>query len=358
MSDLTPEINAYATEEVVQQIQENDVMAELIYRYATDRAAFLFDFDKTLHRDQDGVHIGWKEQNEPLQDLLKDLSEVTNGSVAGISGRPEAFFISRLPKLFEFNMPLGVEFGALILQGDNSEIVLKEDISRKVMSKVQGLIQECLVEVNDEFGTNGQVPISIEGHKKTCRTILYDGVDHDGITQNARESLANRLNEKVAEFNESGEGGAIKFRVQNSKQIDILPVFPGEENIPDEDRDNGKHAATQYIVENVEGFSGVQSGEKKLYSWGDSSGDLPMFKAVKEYGGDNILVTDGFPEDRMDLVSAHNGEYENNLSLLKFLVDTPKHELVALVENNNLKVVQQLASNNGASTSQLALNVS
>lgn len=338
------EINNLSHADATELIRSSDVMAEMVYRYATDQAAFIFDFDKTLHHDPDGKHIGWEQQNELLQDLLGDMFEKTDGAVAGISGRPEAFFVSRLPKLFDIGMPLGVEFGALVLEGNNSEVPLRSDVSRLVMNEIQQLTQECVDFVNADLQTDGKVPIEIEGHKKTCRTILYEGVDDPLITEQARMRLAELLEERIAVFNETGNNGGLKFRVQNSKQIDVLPILPGEENIPDAERDNGKYAATEHILQNVAAFEGVETAEKKLYSFGDSSGDIPMFQAVVDYGGENVLVTDRFPEDSMHLVSHHNGTYQDNLSLLQFLVDSPKPDLVALVEANNPEAIQRMDS--------------
>ena len=346
MSDLTPEIQNMSVDEAANKIKDCDVIAELVHDYANNLAGFLFDFDKTLHKDQDGVHIGWTEHNDPLQNLLSDLYENTAGAVAGISGRPAAFFIARLPKLFELGMPLGVEFGAIVIQGDNDEKSLKHEISRRTMQEVQKIAQEAMDEVNAEHGNDGQEPIAIEGHKKTCRTILYDLIEHDGVTASARAQLVDILECKIAEYNETLPDDGVKFRVQNSKQVDILPVYPDDPEVEGIGVDNGKHCATHFIVNEVAGFSGVKDGSKKMYAWGDSSGDLPMFKAVKEFGGKNIIVTQGFPEEHMDLVDAHNGECENNLSLLKFLVDTPKNELIALVKQNNEAVYKRL--NTGA----------
>ncbi|MBV1929868.1 MAG: hypothetical protein KUG81_10215 [Gammaproteobacteria bacterium] len=337
---MTSKIPSLSFDEAKDIIDSSDTVAELVHLYATDRAAFIFDFDKTLHHDADGKHIGWKEQNEPLQELLSDMYEQTDGAVAGISGRPEAFFVSRLPKLFEVGMPIGVEFGALVLQGNNSEVPLRNDISRSVMSEIQNLTQECVDYVNGRLAQDDKVPIEIEGHKKTCRTILYEGIDDQGITEQARDELVTLLRERISDFNTNGQNGGVMFRVQNSKQVDILPLFTGEENIPEIDRDNGKYAATQFIVETVSTFETVKDGEKKLYGFGDSSGDVPMFQAVVDYGGENILVTDSFPEEKLHLVSHHNGTYEDNLSLLKFLVDTPKAELKALVEQSNSNVLR------------------
>ena len=357
MNSLIDKIDKYSKDDIVEKIQNSDVVAELVYRYATDQAAFLFDFDRTLHRDQDGVHIGWREQNEPLQDLLKNLSDKTGGAVAGISGRPEAFFLSRLPKLFEFNMPIGVEFGALILQGNSNETVLKHEISRKTISEVQKFTQECIDQVNAEFSVEKKEPVSMEGHKKTCCTILYNLVDHEGVTQSAGASLADLLKDKVAEFNVGRQENEVKFRIQqNSIQVDILPVYPDEAPVEGIGVDNGKYAATQYVVNNVAAFSGIESGTKKIYAWGDSSGDLPMFKAIKEFGGDNIIVTDGFPSEHMNLVDYHNGEYQDNLSFLKFLIDTPKHELKLLVERHNFQMSQKFFAGNSGSFNQVTLD--